>query len=272
MKLTQENYYQHDTSWKYMSVSLFKDFLNCEAQALAKLKEEWQPVSDPTALLLGNYVHSYFESKEAHKKFLEDNKKSLFKYGNPEKGIKKDFVKGDEMIKVLDEDEAFKNIYVSGKKEVIVTGNIFGHKWKGKIDSLVLDKAYFCDIKTNQDLHKKHWSEDLNRYTNFISAYGYYMQMAVYRELIKQTFNVECQPFIFGVSKQTPPDHEAYSFNSPDAQYYMNGSLELIEKNQDHIFEVMNGETEPKRCGVCEYCRQTKKITAFIDANDIEIY
>ena len=52
----------------------------------------------------------------------------------------------------------------------------------------------------------------------------------------------------------------------------MNESLEIIKKNQDHIFEVMNGETEPKRCGVCEYCRQTKKITAFIDANDIEIY
>lgn len=98
------------------------------------------------------------------------------------------------------------------------------------------------------------------------------MQMAVYRELIKQTFNVECQPFIFGVSKQTPPDHEAYSFNSPDAQYYMNESLELIKKNQNHIFEVINGETEPKQCGVCEYCRRTKKITAFIDANDIEIY
>ena len=69
MKLTQENYYNHDTNWKYMSVSLFKDFLNCEAQALAKLKEEWKPVSDPTALLLGNYVHSYFESKEAHESF-----------------------------------------------------------------------------------------------------------------------------------------------------------------------------------------------------------
>ena len=121
MELTQENYYSHDTSWKYMSVSLFKDFLNCEAQALAKLKEEWQPVSDPTALLLGNYVHSYFESKEAHDKFLEQNKKSLFKYGNPEKGIKKDFVKGDEMIKVLDEDEAFKNIYMPGDKEAIVS-------------------------------------------------------------------------------------------------------------------------------------------------------
>ena len=66
-----------------MSVSLFKDFLNCEAQALAKLKEEWQPVSDPTALLLGNYVHSYFESKEAHDKFLEQNKKIVIQVWKP---------------------------------------------------------------------------------------------------------------------------------------------------------------------------------------------
>lgn len=31
------------------------------------------------------------------------------------------------------------------------------------------------------------------------------------------------------------------------------------------ILEVKNGKAEPERCGVCEYCRQTKVLTAPID-------
>ncbi|WP_180382871.1 PD-(D/E)XK nuclease-like domain-containing protein, partial [Limosilactobacillus reuteri] len=61
MRLTTDNYYSHETDWQYMSVSLFKDFEKCEARTLAKLKEDWQPVSSPVPLLVGNYVHSYFE-------------------------------------------------------------------------------------------------------------------------------------------------------------------------------------------------------------------
>ena len=35
-KLTADNYYSHETDWEYMSFSLYKDFKNCEAAALAK--------------------------------------------------------------------------------------------------------------------------------------------------------------------------------------------------------------------------------------------
>ena len=41
IKLTPENYHSHETDWQYMSFSLFKDFEQCEARALAKLKEDW---------------------------------------------------------------------------------------------------------------------------------------------------------------------------------------------------------------------------------------
>ncbi|WP_413770540.1 PD-(D/E)XK nuclease-like domain-containing protein, partial [Vibrio vulnificus] len=54
-----------------MSFSLYKDFKKCEAATLAKHKEDWQPTSSPTALLVGNYIHSYFESPEAHQAWLD---------------------------------------------------------------------------------------------------------------------------------------------------------------------------------------------------------
>ena len=105
----------------------------------------------------------------------------------------------------------------------------------------------------------------------FIKAYGYYLQMAVYTELIKQTFGVECQPFIFAVSKQTPCDHDAFSFNSEQDQEYLKEALEDVKAHQDHIADLIAGRAEPERCGHCEYCRATKQITAFTSAADIEV-
>ena len=73
MKLNKQNYYSQATSWDYWSTSQFKDFENCEAAALAKLRDEWQPTSNPEALLVGNYLHSNYESPEAHRDFIEEN-------------------------------------------------------------------------------------------------------------------------------------------------------------------------------------------------------
>ncbi len=98
------------------------------------------------------------------------------------------------------------------------------------------------------------------------------MQMAVYIELIKQTFGVSCQPFIFAVSKQTPPDKEAIDFNGDQDATYMEDAMRMIEENQEHIQRVMSGEEAPIRCNHCEYCRLTKKIELPIHASDIEIY
>lgn len=229
-ELTEENYYSSEASQHYMSVSLFKDFMQCEAAALATMKGEWQR-EETTALSVGNYVHSYFESKEAHQKFIADKGSALMTKPNkkePYGHLKSDFKTADAMINALKDETVFKALYEPGQKEVIVTGDIYGYKWKGKIDSLNLDQLYFCDLKTVDDIHKKHWSSTYNKYDNFIADRGYYMQMAVYIELIKQTFGVGCQPFIFAVSKQTPPDKEAIDFNGDQDAIYMEDAMRMI--------------------------------------------
>ena len=273
-ELTEENYYSSEASQHYMSVSLFKDFMQCEAAALATMKGEWQR-EETTALSVGNYVHSYFESKEAHQKFIADKGSALMTKPNkkePYGHLKSDFKTADAMINALKDETVFKALYEPGQKEVIVTGDIYGYKWKGKIDSLNLDQLYFCDLKPLDDIHKKHWSSTYNKYDNFIADRGYYMQMAVYIELIKQTFGVGCQPFIFAVSKQTPPDKEAIDSNGDQDAIYMEDAMRMIEENQEHIQRVMSGEEEPTRCEHCEYCRLTKKIELPTYASDIEIY
>lgn len=278
--LTQSNYYTHETDWQYMSFSLYKDFKKCEAAALAKLKEDWKSKekksTKPDPLIFGNFVHSYFESKESHELFLQDKEviKEVYKKGNPENGFKTAYGAdglADSMIKALKDDYFFRQAYLPGEKEKIVTGEINGVVWKGKIDSLNLDAGYFCDLKTVDDINKKHWNTDLGRYTNFIFDRGYHLQMAIYKELIKQTFGIECEPLIFAVSKQDPPAKLAIDFTDVDSLNYMNFALQDVEDSQQHVLDVMHGEIKPKRCERCEYCRQTAMLSGFTHASEIEL-
>ncbi|KRN13434.1 hypothetical protein IV37_GL000155 [Fructilactobacillus fructivorans] len=82
----------------------------------------------------------------SHQAFLNEHKKQLYKYGNPEKGIKKDYKGANKMIEALENDHKFPLIY-QGKKEVIVTGKIDGIDWMGKLDCLSPDKTMFFDLK-----------------------------------------------------------------------------------------------------------------------------
>lgn len=277
-RLTPQNYYSTEASWHYMSTSLFKSFEKCEASTLASLSGKWnkqlKESSQPNPLIMGNYIHSFFQSKEAHEKFLKepDTIKDVYKYGNPEKGMKKGYqVLANSMIQTLQDDEMFDYFYGPGKREVIVTGKIDGYLWKGKIDSLVLDRGYFCDLKTVDDIHKGHWDPEEHCYRPFIQDRGYNLQMAIYQQLILQTFGKKCVPLIFAVSKQDPPDKMAIDFDDDEDRFDMEDQLDMVKELQPRYWGIMNGEIEPVPCGRCEYCRAHTQLDSFVHASDIEI-
>lgn len=265
IKLTPENYYSHKTDWEYMSVSLFKDFERCEAAALAKLKDDWQPTSNPIALIVGNYVHSFFESKKSHAKFLKNYEPVLFSTRGKTKGqLKRDFVVADEMISTLQFDPLFTDVY-QGDKEVIVTGQIDGIDWKGKIDCLNVKEGYFCDLKTTRDIRQRVWSDEASKYVPFVIADEYVLQMAIYKKLLEQTYSKQFTPYIFAVSKQTPPDKCGIRIDEGRYQTEYNKVNRLLPE----FVAVMNGETAPKYCGHCEYCRQMKQLHGFVEIEEI---
>ncbi|MDT2813774.1 PD-(D/E)XK nuclease-like domain-containing protein [Vagococcus carniphilus] len=74
--LTEDNYYDNDNHWKYMSVSQFKDFMSCEAKAMAKLNKAI-PKENTEAFLVGNYVHSAFENEKSHETFLTNHESDM---------------------------------------------------------------------------------------------------------------------------------------------------------------------------------------------------
>lgn len=256
-----EDYYSNGASWLWMGVSQYKDFMKCEAAAFAKLKQDWQPTSDPQALLVGNYVHSYFESKEAHEEFKENNSDKLFKKNGD---LYKAFEVAEDMIQRLDEWPLFKFLW-QGEREVPVTGELYGAEWKGKIDCLNVDKGYFVDIKTTADIHKRFYSKKYAGWTNFAQEYGYALQMGVYQELLKMQYGKEFKGYILAVSKQDPPEVAAIEFRENDIEFEMHD----LKLNIERIEQVKNGEIEPKPCGTCEYCRGHYNPEAFVFADEL---
>lgn len=254
--LTENNYYKNDNNWKYMSVSQFKDFMNCEAKAMAKLNRVI-PEENTEAFLVGNYVHSAFESQVAHEEFLTNHESDMLtKTGK----TRAPFIQAKKMVTRLKEDDFFYNLY-QGDKEVIITGELFGTEWKGKIDCLNVEKGYFVDLKTTVDIGKRYFSPRYRKWVSFVEEYGYVLQMAIYQSLLEDKYNKEFNPYIYAVSKQDPPNVQAIDFLNARFVH----ELEYVEQNIEHILKVKFGEEIPKPCGSCDYCRANKVITGFTE-------
>lgn len=258
-----EIYYGSESSWQFMSASQYKDFVRCEAQALAKLKREWNPVSDSTPLLVGNYVHSRFESIEAHEKFKEKNKESLYSKRKPH-GLLKAFQVAEDMINTLEKEQFFKYLW-QGEYEVPVIGELEGVQWKGKIDCLNVDKGYFVDLKTTAKLDTKIWNKELRRYESFVEGYGYDLQIAIYEQLLEQEYGKPFTGYIYAVTKEDIPDVAAIEIPEELKSDALNRMSYAIE----HIQAVKMGVESPIRCGHCDYCKQNKQLSGFLDAREL---
>lgn len=262
-RLTKANYYSDEANRRYMSVSQFKDFLECEAAAKAKLDGRWVPDEDRTALLVGNYLHSYFESPAAHREFIATHPEIISSRGATKGELKREYKIADAMIDSLRDDSIFRELY-KGRKEVVMKGTIGGVKWIGKLDAVRPNHSMIMDLKTTQDLHKRYWLDDKNEWGSFVEAFNYPLQMAVYQELSYQRWGIKPIPTIIAVTKQTPPDKIAITLG----QNVMNEAMHVMLQQLDRIVKVKNGEVKPARCERCEYCRATKKLSV-IDMDDL---
>lgn len=268
--LTQSNYYEDKD---YMSVSRFKQYLECEAKALALDTGKWVDDRDQKPLIFGNYVHSYFEGAEAHEKFLERHKSDLFSSRKPY-GLLADYKLADEVIATLETDKLFNNLYHGRKddeveKEMIVTGWIAGVPFKGKIDAINHTRGYMVDLKTMKTIYGEEWCQELKRkvpgaIANIVN-YHYHAQAAVYQELLKQTTGRLYRPLIVAISKEKYPDKEILSL---EEEMLMEG-LGFVSKRVRHVYDVSIGKVGPTPCNKCTYCRSKKKLNRIVSIGEL---
>lgn len=265
MVLTAENYYSQEANEEYMSVSQFKDFcgtygkMPCEFTAMEKLNGRWEEPKSK-ALMVGSYVDSYFEG--TLDKFKAENP-DLFKRDGT---LKAEFVKADEIIQRIERDDYFMK-FMSGKKQVIMTGELFGTKWKIKMDSYIPDIA-IVDLKVMASITKLEWVRDIG-YLDFVRYWGYDIQGAIYQEIVRQNTGKKLPFYIAGATKESEPDIRIIHITDN----YLAEALNLVEMNMARVLAVKTGNAEPDRCELCDCCRKTRVLKApmgFHQANSID--
>jgi hypothetical protein len=256
--LTAENYYEDK---EYLNQSTYKDFCgtlgvkSCEAMALAKYRGEWKE-EPSTAMLVGKYVDAHFEGSLP-----------LFKAQNPNIFTQKcelqsEYKRADVVINRIERDAYFMKM-LSGNKQVIMTAEFFGQKWKCRIDSLIENIA-IVDLKTAKDIHKSEYVKDVGK-ISFLEFWGYDIQGAVYQKIVEINTGKRL-PFLIAVAtKEEYPDIEILGIDQPR----MDACLYEVERNTPRMVSIIKGEIEPDRCGTCDYCKHTKVLFAPIHYKDL---
>ncbi len=261
MVLTAENYYSAEANREYMSVSQYKDFAGtfgrpaCEFCAMEKLNGRWEQ-KKTTAMMVGSYVDSYFEG--TLDQFRRENPDIFTKSGE----LKANFRKAEEIIRRIERDDLFMN-YMSGRKQVIMTGELFGAKWKIKMDSY-LDGMAITDLKIMASITKLEWVRDIG-YLDFVRYWGYDIQGAVYQEIVRQNTGDTLPFYIAAATKEEEPNIEIIGVTNN----FLQEALSTVERHMPRILRVKNGEEAPDRCEMCDCCRNTKVLKAPISILDL---
>lgn len=247
MTLTSGNYYTPEANREYWSVSLFKAFDKCEAAGLAQVRGQYErPETD--ALLIGSYVDAYFTGDLDE--FVGEHADSMFKKNGEL------YAKYEHANKIINtvECQPLMMEFLEGDKQVIKTAELFGVPWKIKMD--VYDGKRIVDFKTVKDF-KPMYKEGFGK-VSFIEAWGYDIQGAIYQKVVEAVTGEVLPFYIAAVTKEPVPDVDVIQI----PQSVLDTALKVVEAKIDRFDLVKMGEIPPERCGTCEYCKQTKILTA----------
>ncbi len=257
MKLTQRNYYGAKANQAYFSVSQFKDFLKCPAMAMAKLSGEYVPERG-RALILGSFVDEMLTgTNKSQEKFIEENRSELFKKnGEPYADVEQAMETVERVRK-----QPLMMHYLSGKHQVIMSGEIEGVPFKIKMDSYSPEE-YITDLKYMASLRSP------NLFTPMVEYWGYDIQAAAYQEIVYQNTGKRL-PFYFVVATKEKPAHLAVGQIS---QWNIDKAMEIVRANIVNFQKIKTGEIEADRCEDygCDFCTSTKIITEPVDTDRYE--
>ena len=247
MTLTSSNYHSPEANKDYWSVSLFKAFDRCEASGLAQVNGQYER-EETDALLIGSYVDAYFS--EELDEFIGIHGDKMFKRNGE---LMAKFTHANDLIDRVEADPLMMR-FLQGEKQKIFTAELFGVPWKIKTD--VFDGKRIVDLKCVKDFEPI-YKEGAGR-VSWIEYWGYDIQGAIYQRVIEAVTGERLPFYIVAVTKEKTPDIAIYEL----PQHVLDTALKVVEAKIDRFDLVKMGEIEADRCGRCEYCKMTKRLTA----------
>lgn len=250
MLLNQNNYFSTEANQRFMSSSQYRGFQKCQAATVAEIKGEYVRPDTP-ALMHGRYVDAYISGELDD--FLADNPQLISSRGATKGQLKAEYRDLQKIIDRFERDPLFMS-YLQGDTQVVLTGQIGGVEFKGKVD--ILHAERIVDFKTTRDFNGI-WDPEEGRRVTFVEFYGYLEQAAIYQELVRQKTGQKRPCYIAAVTKEAVPDLDVLSI--PDE--ILEVKLQEIEHWAVEYDRVKKG-AEAERCEKCDYCKETKKLTA----------
>jgi len=255
MTLTPENYFSIEADCEYMSVSQYKNFRTCEAKAMHDLEEK--DTTYKTAFLEGQLFENLVAGDS--KLFMAQHPEMISSRGSTAGQLKSEFQKVVNAAEKFNSQKFFKDIINKCEKQVILTGIVNDVPVKCCLDLFDRETFSIYDIKCMKDFNEQ-WSKEEKRYIPWYYAWGYVLQLAVYRLIVKQNFNSEPKEVaLLAASKEETPDIQALKFD----EYLLGLELEEFKSNIKHYDNLKKGLENPVACGHCEYCKKIKEINEF---------
>ena len=255
MIVTQENYFSKEADQEYMSVSQYKLFRECEAKALATIQGQ-EDATYKTAFLEGQLFEALVSGDS--KLFMAQHPEIMSTRGATAGQIKSEFKKVINASEKFNDQVFFRDIIDRCEKQIILTGEIKGVKVKCMLDLFDKKTNSIYDIKCMKDFREQ-WNKDEKAYMPWYYIYGYVLQLAVYREIVRQNFGEPKEIGLLAATKEEVPDIQALSFDSS----LLDLELEDFKNNIERYDKIKKGIEEPIACGCCDYCKKIKVIDSF---------
>ena len=252
MKLTARNYFSRKAAKEYMSVSQFKSFTRCQACAMAEIQGKYER-EDTKALLVGSYVDAHFEGT------LEKFKQLYPEIFKRDGTLKAEYIQAEAIIKRIERDKLFTQ-YMSGAKQVIMTGEICGVPVKIKVDSLHPDKI--VDLKIVRDFENLYDAEKGS--LPWFEFWEYDLQGAVYQEIVRQNTGKTLPFYLAAATKEKTTDIEIVHLNPKSLDF----AFDRFKANVELYDAIKKGIIPPERCNKCEWCKETKVLTEPRDSEE----
>ena len=279
--LTSDNYYSVEANKAYCSASQWKDFCGyplrhgCEERALATINGEYKQ-EETKALLIGSILDALWENDDPEY-ILERFPQCVSSRGATKGELKAEYKQAMQLYQRTLREPVFRK-YMSGEKQVVMTGVIEDLPFKIRIDSFIEGKA-IVDLKTTKSLdpNETYYIPDTGQRLRFFEAFGYFYQLAIYREVVRQNTGDILPCYLAVVDKNDHPMCDVIQLvgthiEGERTQPILDWALDEVKASCHKIAMLKSGEIQPTRCDQsdCDYCRD-KHECRVISVDDFEI-
>lgn len=255
MELNQKNYFSVEANKKFMSVSQYKSFCQCEAATLHNLEI---PEENKSEALLEGHLFEELVAGDAET-YLSEHPELISSTGKTKGELKANYKTVLKSAEKFNSQKFFRSIIDKCDKQLILTGEIEGVAIKCALDLFDKKTNSIYDIKCMKDF-KEQWSSEEKKYIPWYYHWGYVLQLAIYREIVRQNFGEPKEIGLLAASKEAVPDIEANSFSSD----LLDIELQEFKSKVKHFDNIKKGLEPARCCGTCNYCKSIKEINNFI--------